>query len=266
MSLDLAMLAAHAPSMCHEDRVPDFQRELVGGLKKMRERIERIQADVIVLMSTHFPATFHHYVDATPRHKGILTSVEVPDLITNVPYDYPGDEELGVQLAEAGKREDIPVVSFSDPTYLWDYGTLVPLRYLVPREDIPVVALSVCLASPLEESYRWGTVIGNTLRESSKKCVFVSSGALSHNLVRGRHNMPTLSEMAMNDQFMAFLDKGQYREAREMLNQYARIAGVESGGRHLAALLGVLDPTQKAEFWGAGQSSASWNAIISFAS
>jgi len=264
MSLEMAMLVAHAPSMCHEDQVPEFQMDLVDGLKKMRERIEQAQTDVIILISTHFAATFHHYVDATSRHSGIMTPFECPDLISDVPYDYPGDEELARKLVSAGSQAGLPVVEVNDPTYEWDYGTIVPLRYLVPKQDIPIISISVCLAAPLEETYRWGLEIGKALRESNKRAVFISSGALSHNLVRGRHNLPSRSERAMDTQFMDYLNKGEYEDAREMLNQYARIAGVESGGRHLAALLGVIDPSQKAEFWGEGQSSGSWNAVISF--
>ncbi|WP_123039631.1 extradiol ring-cleavage dioxygenase [Cohnella candidum] len=266
MSLEMALLVAHAPSMCHEENVPVFQQSLVAGLKKMRDRIVEAGTEVVVIISTHFAAPFHHCVDVTPHHKGILTAFEALDLISDVPYEYPGDEELGKQLAAAGKRIGVPVLEVNDTTYVWDYGTVVPLRYLVPNEDIAVVSLSVCLSAPLEETYRWGTAIGQTLREGGKKTVFVSSGALSHNLVRGRENMPSRSEQAMDSQFIGYLKNGQYADAREMLNQYSRIAGVESGGRHLAALLGVVEPTQKAEVWGQGQSSASWNAIISFAS
>ncbi|CAM2844769.1 extradiol ring-cleavage dioxygenase [Paenibacillus sediminis] len=266
MSLEMALLAAHVPSICHEERSPVFQQELIKGLRQMRDRIQDLQAEAIVLMSCHFPTTFHHYVDATPRHNGILTALECPDLISDVPYDYPGDEELARSLVTAGKQAGLPIIELNDPTYVWDYGTVVPLRYLVPNQDIPVINLSICCAASLDETYQWGEQIGMILRESSKRTVFISSGALSHNLVRGRENMPTRSEQAMDNQFIDYLMKGDYAAAREMLTQYSRIAGVESGGRHLAALLGLLDDEHKAVFWGYGQSSGSANAIISFAS
>ena len=76
--------------------------------------------------------------------------------------------------------------------------------------------------------------------------------------------MPTLSEQAMDNQFMEYIMKGDYSAARQMLTQYARIAGLESGGRHMAALLDVLDESHKASFWGYGQSSGSANVVISF--
>ena len=86
--------------------------------------------------------------------------------------------------------------------FVWDYGTLVPLRYLVPNEDIPVINLSVTLAASIEETYKWGQTIAKVLRETEKKVVFVASGALSHNLVRGRHNNPTTAEHALDKQFV----------------------------------------------------------------
>jgi 3,4-dihydroxyphenylacetate 2,3-dioxygenase len=266
MPLSLGILAAHVPRICHEDKAPDFQRALVNGMHQAAAAIREVKADVIVLMSCHFAATFHHYVNVAPHHKGVLTAVECPDLISNVPYSYPGDQELANQLVEAGKSAGLPVIGFYEPTYIWDYGTVVPLRYLVPKEDIPVVDLSICWASSLDESYLWGQQIGKVLRSSDKRAVFVSSGALSHNLVRGPEKMPTLSEQAMDNQFIEYLVNGEYSLAREMLTQYSRIAGVESGGRHLATLLGVLDSRYQATFLGYAQSSGSGNAVITFAS
>lgn len=264
MSLEMALLAAHVPSMCHKDKVPDFQKSLLEGMDKAREIIVDLETDVIVLLSCHFPGTFDHYVDTAAHHKGLLTAVECPNLIADVPYDYPGDVELAEQLVTAGQAAGIPVIGFNDPTYVWDYGTVVPLRYLAPEENIPVVDLSVCWASNLDESYLWGQQIGKVLRESDRRAVFVSSGALSHNLVRGREIKPTISEQAMDNQFIEFMMNGEYESARKMLYQYSRIAGVEAGGKHLATLLGVLDDVYEAKFWGYGQSSGSGNAIITF--
>ncbi|MDQ1005287.1 hypothetical protein QFZ28_005865 [Neobacillus niacini] len=68
-----------------------------------------------------------------------------------------------------------------------------PTKLLAGRTPEP----SVTLAANLEETYEWGQAIAKVLREMDKKVIFVSSGALAHNLVGGRHNMPTLSEHAL---------------------------------------------------------------------
>lgn len=264
MSIELSMLVPHVPSMCHEDQVPDFQKDMAAAMKEMGKKLKEIKPDVIVLVSCHWPSTFFHYVDCTPVHKGILTAFEAPDLIRDVPYHYPGDEKLGNQLVKAAEDAGVEVQAVNDPFYLWDYGTVVPLRYLVPDEDIPVINLSVTLAASLEETYKWGQVIAKVLRESEKKIVFVSSGALSHNIVRGRHNKPTVTEHAMDKQFVEFVMNKDYQAAYNMLPDFSRLARVESGGRHLAMLLSMIEEGAEPAYLADGQSSGSWNVLITF--
>ncbi|WP_102027624.1 extradiol ring-cleavage dioxygenase [Salirhabdus sp. Marseille-P4669] len=264
MSIELSMLVPHVPSLCHRDQVPEFQQDMAVCMEQLSEKVKDINPDVIVLVSCHWPSTFFHYVDCTPEHQGKLTSTEAPDLIKNVPYYWPGDPELGEELVKAGQEAGLAVQGVNDPYYVWDYGSVVPLRYLVPNEDIPVINLSVTLAASLEETYKWGEVIANVLRKSDKKAVFLSSGALSHNLVRGRHNKPTVSEHAMDKQFVEFIMKKDYKAAYEMLPQYSRFARVESGGRHIAMLLSMIEADWEPTYYADGQSSGSWNALISF--
>ncbi|MEH7073483.1 extradiol ring-cleavage dioxygenase [Neobacillus drentensis] len=264
MPIELSMLVPHVPSLCDEEQVPEFQQNMAVEMKKMGKQIKEINPDVIVLVSCHWPSTFFHYVDCTPTHKGILTAFEAPDLIKDVPYHYPGDEKLANDLVKAGEEANLQVQGVNDPYFIWDYGSVVPLRYLVPDEDIPVINLSVTLAASLEETYKWGQVIAKILRESDKKIVFLSSGALSHNLVRGRHNKPTVTEHALDKQFIEFVMKKDYQAAYDMLPEYARMARVESGGRHLAMLFTMLEEDCVPTYLAEGQSSGSWNALITF--
>ncbi len=264
MTIELSIISPHVPSICHEDQAPDFQKRIIADLKEIEKDISQIKPDVIVLVSCHWPTTFSHYVDCTPIHKGLLTAQEAPELIKDVPYHYPGDAELGLQLVQAGKDAGLSVIEVEDENFAWDYGTIVPLRYLVPNEDIPVINLSVVLAASIEETYQWGQVIAKVLKESDKKVVFVSSGALSHNLVRGRVRKPTLAEHALDKEFVELIMNKDYQGAYAMLPQYANMAKVESGGRHLAMLLGILEKDAEPTYYSDAQSSGSWNPIITF--
>ncbi|MED1740542.1 extradiol ring-cleavage dioxygenase [Bacillus swezeyi] len=264
MSIEMAALVPHTPRMCFEEKTPEFQKELVKGMKRLSGMIEKIQPDAVVMISCHWTSSFDHLVDAAPDHRGVLTALECPNLISDVPYSYPGDNELAVQLAEAGVKGGLPVIPVNDPVYCWDYGTVVPLRYLVPKGDIPVIDLSVTLAANLEETFLWGQLAGRVLKESGKKTVFISSGALSHHLVRGPECMPTLAEQALDAQFLTYLTDNDLVSAKLMLPQYAKNAGLEAGGRHIAMLLGVLEDGCKSTFYGYGQSSGSSNVVMAF--
>ena len=104
MSIELSMLVPHAPSLCHEDQVPDFQQTIVAGFKEVSKKISQIKPDVIVLVTCHWPSTFAHYVDCNPVHKGLLTAQEAPDMINDVPYHYPGDEVLANSTCSGRKK------------------------------------------------------------------------------------------------------------------------------------------------------------------
>lgn len=264
MTIELGVLAAHVPSISNRENVPDFQQEMVTNMDEIGEQIEELKPDAIVIISCHWISTFHHYVDVLPTHKGVLTAFECPDIISDVPYNYPGDQKLGEALVRAGKHARLPVIPVKDPTYVWDYGTVVPLKYFVPKEDIPVVNLSITQAASLEETMKWGQAIREELDKTDKRIVFVFSGALAHNLVRGRHHMPTRSEQALDKQFIDYVMNKDMKSIEEMLPQYARVAGVEGGGRHLAMLLGVLGDDYNPNFHSYAQSSGSGNAIITF--
>lgn len=264
MTLELAVYGSHAPSLLEETQVPEYQKNIVEAFHIQKKKIQEVKPDAMVIISSHFLTNWNHYVNATPVHKGFLTAREHPDTIANVPFDYKGDNELANELAEAGKAEGIPVVAFNELTYVWDYGTLVPLRYWVPDSSIPVFDLSCNMSSSLEETYRWGQVIGKVLKNSKKRIVFGSSGAMSHRLVRGRERMPSIAEKTLDDKFIELLLAGNYKDAWELLPQFSWAADVESGGRHVAALLGVLGDDYKTTFLGYAQSSGSGNPHLLF--
>lgn len=94
------------------------------------------------------------------------------------------------------------------------------------------------------------------IRESDKRVIFASSCALAHNLVRGPEAMPTLSEQALDRQFIDYLQQSDLSFiGMEHASSVCKNAGVESEGRHLAMLLGLLEGNHKSDYYGYGQSS-----------
>jgi len=100
--------------------------------------------------------------------------------------------------------------------------------------------------------------------------VLVASTALSHALVRGRHNMPTPERVALDQRFIETYKAGRLRELIDWLPAYSREAVAEMGGRVLATMLGcaealaadgggALVPSMHGEY---AQSSGSGNAVL----
>ena len=118
-----------------------------------------------------------------------LSSAEVPGVLHDfggfpaalyaLDYPAPGDPELAIEaaklLAEAGLEARL------DPRRPLDHGAWVPLRYLAPQAQLPVVQLALPLARTPELLLAAGRALA-PLRASG--VMIVGSGGLVHNLRR----------------------------------------------------------------------------------
>ncbi|GMA59903.1 hypothetical protein [Alicyclobacillus fastidiosus] len=58
MSLELAMISPHTPRICHQDRVPEFQKPMVEAMYEAANVIDSVHPDAIVLVSCHWMSSF----------------------------------------------------------------------------------------------------------------------------------------------------------------------------------------------------------------
>jgi 3,4-dihydroxyphenylacetate 2,3-dioxygenase len=276
VSLAAVYLSVHTPRYCTPEAAfagklahPDF-RMVRDGLIEQGRHVATVKPDVIVINSCHLITTFPTVVDGTPRHRGVLTAQEAPELIHGVEYDLPGDYELASELVDRGKRAGLMCTLANDVHYPLDYGTVMPLVcYLDRAQRVPVVPVSVCLSADLDESFAWGRVIVQAARSLGRRAAFVASGSVSHKLVRGPEKWPAAAEQELDHRFAKMLEGGDYERLWAWLPEYTAVAEPEMGGRHLAMMLGALTETGErfdATVHAYGPSSGSGNYVISLVS
>ena len=275
MSLAAAYLTVHTPRYCTYDAAfggklahPDF-RMVRDGLVEQGRHVASARPDVLVVNSCHLITTFPTVVVGTPRHRGVLTAQEAPELIHGVAYDFPGDYELAAAMIDRGKAAGLQCVLANDVHYPLDYGTVMPLVcYLDRTQTIPVVPVSVCLVADLEECFAWGGHIADAAAALGRRAAFVASGSVSHKLVRGPERWPGAADQEHDHRFARLLADGRYDEAWKWLPEFRAAAEPEMGGRHLAMLLGALlagGGRYTATVHAYGPSSGSGNYVISLA-
>lgn len=268
-------LSVHTPRYCTYETAfanklahPDFQA-VRDGLVAQGRHVSGVRPDLVVINSCHLITTFPTVIDGTPRHRGVLTAQEAPDLIKGMAYDFPGDYDFASSLTDRGKAAGLMGTLANDVHYPLDYGTVAPLVcYLDRAQRIPVVPVSVCLSADLDESFAWGRHIAAAAREHGRRLAFVASGSVSHKLVRGPEKWPGAEEQELDHRLARMLADGEFEKLRQWLPDYRERAEPEMGGRHLAMMLGVLiesgasyAPTVHAY----GPSSGSGNYVVSLA-
>jgi 3,4-dihydroxyphenylacetate 2,3-dioxygenase len=274
--LAAVFLSVHTPRYCTFEAAfegklaSEVFRPVRDGLIAQGRLVERAGLDVVVINSCHLVSTFPTVVDGTPRHRGVLTAQEAPELISGVAYEYPGDYELAALLVARGKAEGYQCVLANDVHYPLDYGTVMPMVcYLDRGQQLPMVPVSVCLSADLGEAFGWGRFLAQTARETPKRVGFVASGSVSHRLVRDPARGPRPEDEELDHQFARLLAGGEYEKLWGWLPEFARAAEPEMGGRHLAMMLGaILESRQHflSTVHAYGPSSGSGNYVISLLS
>jgi 3,4-dihydroxyphenylacetate 2,3-dioxygenase len=271
--LAAAFLTVHTPRYCTleaaiEGRLAsEVFRPVREGLVAQGAEVARARLDVAVINSCHLITTFPTVVDGTPRHQGVLTAQEAPELIHGVAYDYPGDYDLAARLVARARAAGLSSVLANDVHYPLDYGTVMPMVcYLDRAQRIPIVPVSVCLSADLAEAHEWGRHLARVAAESDKRVGLVASGSVSHKLVRGPERAPLPADQELDHRFARLLAGGELEALWAWLPEFTATTQAEMGGRHLAMLVGALREAGgrfTSTVHAYGPSSGSGNYVIS---
>jgi 3,4-dihydroxyphenylacetate 2,3-dioxygenase len=265
-----AALVAHVPTLGRSENTPDYQQTLVQAERTMGAAVRKaLKPDLWVIVSTHWISTFDWFATCQPKHEGLCVAQEAPNLIPGLPYSYRGDPEFGGALVDAWKQVGVAAVKNEAANYHWDYGTFVPLQYIDPSAEVPVVGLPVVLMADHGECLRAGAAVHETAKRQNKRVVFLASTALSHLLVRGRHNWPTPERVEADKRFVDLLKRGAIDETIAGFTEYSKKTVAEMGGRALATMVGVMaamsregKPIVARQYGDYAQSSGSNNAVL----
>lgn len=262
------IVVPHAPRLGLPALVPDFQRDLVAGIKEMGADIRADEPDVMIVCSTHYVSTFNWHACMVAEHKGRCVAMEAPDMIAGEPYRYRGDADLGRAVGEEIRALDLPCIENRSEHFHWDYGTWVPVHYLDPDADLPIITVPVVLAADLDETYAVGRAIDRACRKAGRRAVMVASSALAHKLIRNPGAWPTEERQQADRRLVDMLLAGKPAAAWDWLPDYVDLVVAEMGGRALALMLGGLAASadggfETAQFGPYGQSSGSGNANLS---
>lgn len=141
--------------------------------------------DAIVILSPHWMTRSEVSVTASTAPETIHDFGGFPDALYQIQYPAPGAPALAAQIVEM--LRDAGWKSRLDAERGLDHGAWVPLLYLAPDADIPVVQVS--MPASLDTRSAWQ--LGQTLKPlRDMNVLIVASGSLTHNLYEFRGATP----------------------------------------------------------------------------
>jgi 3,4-dihydroxyphenylacetate 2,3-dioxygenase len=249
--LALAAKITHVPSLYLSELPGPHQgcREAaINGHKEIDRRCRELGVDTIVVFDVHWQVNSEYHINCSPIFSGVYTSGELPHFIQNMPFDYPGNPELGHLIAEAAKEAGIAARAHSDTTLDLEYGTLVPMRYMNADKHYKVISVSAwCAWHDIEESGRFGRAVRRAIEEKYEGTVAVlASGSMSHRFAdNGRapefmHKVYSPFLEQVDRKVVELWEKGDFATFVGMLPMYAEKCWGEGGMHDTAMLLGLL--------------------------
>ena len=243
----LAAKITHVPSMFISQRPGEHfgcRQEAIDGLKRIGELCRERKVDTIVIADTHWLVNAGYHINAKREMKGVYSSTEFPQMLTNLEYSHTGDPEFGQLLADTATKNGTPTMCHNDvPSLGLMYGTLVPLHFMQIGEDIKVVSLASWMYDAgIEESKIVGESIAEAARVSDKRVAFLASGSLSHRIPPNREAAAHLFRISrpfnetMDRRVMEMWKDGDSGQFLEILPQYAHDCSGE-GGMHDTIML-----------------------------
>jgi aromatic ring-opening dioxygenase catalytic subunit (LigB family) len=185
----IGIAASHAPNLANPSLIRGMDQGQYGNIKagfaNARKLLEEARPDAIVIFSTdHFDRCF--YDNLPPFLVAVGEEAEGPIneylRIPKVRVKIAG--ELGRFIVSEGLENGVDFASSADLPL--DHAEVVPLSYLTPNWDIPIVPIVVnAFAPPMPSLKRCGQV-GAFVRETVerwpalKRVAVIGTGGLSH--------------------------------------------------------------------------------------
>lgn len=229
MSLVYAGVLSHAPGITgRADLVKNTAKrdEFYAALNRQREEIEATGAEaLIVIAAEHFANFFMNNMPAFCIGIGdhYTGPIEDPAWLKIEKTTVPGTPDLGTRLT----REVMQTVDTAyAEEWKFDHGIMVPLHFLTPNYDLPIIPVNInCQGpplTPLHRAWEFGAALRRACDMVPEKIALVGTGGISHwpatpdsGKINEAWDMEFLDRLMRNDKaaLLSYRDEETYLEA-----------------------------------------------------
>ena len=228
MSLVFAGICSHGPGITGRAHLaePELKDTFHAKYEAMGAALAEARPDALIVIAAEHFANF--FMDNMPayaigmadRYEG---PIEDPGWLGIAKTRVPGNAALSQRLIR-DVMETVDV-SFAEE-WKFDHGIMVPLHFLTPRFDLPVIPVNInCQGpplTPLHRAWAFGEALRRACDAAPERIALVGTGGISHwpaTPDSGKINEPWdrdfLERWSLNDRaaLLRYTDEATYREA-----------------------------------------------------
>ena len=228
MSLVFAGICSHAPGITGRANLADasLKDALHAQMRGLGESMREARPDALIVIAAEHFANF--FMDNMPayaigmadRYEG---PIEDPGWLGIERTRIPGNADLSSRLI-ADVMNDVDV-AFAEE-WKFDHGIMVPLHFLTPRFDLPVIPVNInCQGpplTPLKRAWAFGAALRRACDAVPERIALVGTGGISHwpatpdsGRINEAWDRDFLDRWARNDReaLLDYTDAATYRDA-----------------------------------------------------
>jgi len=250
MSLVYAGVLSHAPGItgrAHLVKNIGKRDEFYAALNQQRKEIEAAGPDALMVVAAeHFGNFFTNNMPAFcigigEYHEG---PIEDTQWLQIDKHRVPGAPDLGLRVtAEIMQTVDVAYAE----EWKFDHGIMVPLHFLTPAYDLPILPVNInCQGpplTPLHRAWAFGEAIRRACDAVPEKVAVVGTGGISHwpatpdsGKINEAWDRDFLDRLMRNDReaLLAYTDEETYREAGQggfEIRTHIAVAAAAAGGK-----------------------------------
>jgi 2,3-dihydroxyphenylpropionate 1,2-dioxygenase len=249
MSLVFAGVCSHAPGITGraERAAPAVRDAFYAKLEELRKRLEATRPDAVVVIAAEHFANF--FLNNMPAYcMGMAEEYEGP--IEDEAWlgikrtRVPGNADLSRRIVRA-MLEDIDLAYAEE--WKFDHGIMVPLHFLTPKYDLPVIPVNVnCQGpplTPLRRAYEFGRALRRACDAQPERIALVGTGGISHwpatpnsGVINEAWDRAFLKKFVANRraELIAYSDDETFRDAGQggfEIRTFLAVAGATEGSK-----------------------------------
>jgi 2,3-dihydroxyphenylpropionate 1,2-dioxygenase len=249
MSLVFAGVCSHAPGITGraERADPAVRDAFYAKLDELRLRLEAARPDVLIVVAAeHFANFFMNNMPAYCVGMGDSYAGPIEDAqwLGIERTAVPGAAGLSRRIIE-GLMETIDVAYAEE--WQFDHGIMLPLNFLTPRYDLPVIPVNVnCQGpplTPLHRAYQFGRSLRNVCDAQPERIALIGTGGISHwpatpnsGVINEAWDREFLERFLANrrDELLSYTDEQTFREAGQggfEIRTFLTVAGATEGAK-----------------------------------